>query len=168
MKLGHSRPQPTDATLKLNLRWIPFVCGLLLILQFVFPYRGWVVLGIALGGVWLVGFLWARSLARGLRLSREMRYGWAQVGDRIEERFTAQNKSWMPASWFVVIDHATLPGYDVSRASGVGPQSSNAWRAQDVCTRRGLFTLGPASLRTGDPFGLYSVTVRLASTPHIV
>jgi len=156
------------ASLKLNLRWLPLVCGLLLILQFLVPYRGWAVLGTALGIVWLVGFLWARSLARGLRPSREMRYGWAQVGDRIEERFTVRNDSWLPALWFEVIDHSTLPGYDVSRASGVGGLSSNIWRAQGVCTRRGLFTLGPASLRTADPFGVFSVEVRLAATASVV
>ena len=120
MNLERSQPPKSSASVKLNLRWLPLVCGLLLVLQFVFPYRGWAVLGIALGIVWLVGFLWARSLARGLHLSREMRYGWAQVGDRIEERFTVENDSWMPALWFEVIDHSTLPGYDVSRASGVG------------------------------------------------
>lgn len=168
MKQSPSQSPVPGASLRLNLRWLPFVCGLMLILQIVIPYRGWAVLGIGLGMVWLVGFAWARSLARGLRLSREMRYGWAQVGDRIEERFTIENSSRLPALWFEVIDHSTLPGYEASRASGVGGHESSSWQVQDVCTRRGLFTLGPASLRTSDPFGVFSVMIGLEATANVV
>jgi uncharacterized protein (DUF58 family) len=160
--------QHPDATFMLNLRWLPVVCGLLLIVQLVWPYRGWAILVVALSSVWFLSFLWARSLARGLHASREMRYGWAQVGDRIEERFSVENKSWLPALWFEVTDYSTLPGYSISRASGVGGLSSSTWRTQGVCERRGLFTLGPAALRTGDPFGVFAVLIPLAAMANLV
>ena len=51
------------------------------------------------GVVWLASFAWARSLARSLRLIREMRFGWAQVGDQLEERFTLINHGVYPAIW---------------------------------------------------------------------
>jgi uncharacterized protein (DUF58 family) len=88
-----------------------------------------------------------------------MRYGWAQVGDRLEERFTLTNEGWARALWAELIDHSTLPGYLASRVTGVDGWSSNRWRLGSVCTRRGRYTIGPTSLRTGDPFGLYTLSL---------
>ena len=70
--------------MRLNTRLLPALVGLLLVLHLAVPYRGWLVLLVGLGGAWLVSYVWARSLARGLGLVREMRFGWAQVGDRLE------------------------------------------------------------------------------------
>lgn len=151
--------QIPESQLQLNAHLLPALVGLLLLLQLAFPYRGWVVLLVGLGGGWLIGYLWARSLANGLRLTRERRFGWAQVGDRLEERFTLVNDGWAPALWVELMDHSTLPDYEVSRATGVGGGSSNRWHTSGVCARRGLYTLGPTSLRTGDPLGLYTVSL---------
>jgi len=148
--------------------------ALLLLLQLLTPYRGWLILLVGLGGLWLVSYLWALSLARGLRVVREMRFGWAQVGDRLEERFTLVNESWAPALWVEVLDHSDLPESQAGRVTGVGGYAENRWRIERVCTRRGLFTVGPTSLRTGDPFGIYSVvshnpaSTTLLVTPPIV
>ena len=57
---------------------------LLLILQLILPNQVWMALLVGMGGVWLIAYLWVRSLSRNLHLEREMRYGWAQVGDRLE------------------------------------------------------------------------------------
>jgi uncharacterized protein (DUF58 family) len=114
---------------------------------------------VVLGGVWLMAYLWVRSLAQGLRLTREMRFGWAQVGDRVEERFTLSNTSWMPAQWVEIIDHSTLLGYQASRVTGIDGDSENHWSIWSVCSRRGAFVLGPTTLRSGDPFGVYTVTL---------
>jgi uncharacterized protein (DUF58 family) len=138
---------------------MPALVGLLLVLHLAVPYRGWLILLVGLGGAWLASYLWARSLAHGLRLVREMRFGWAQVGDRLEERFTLVNEGMLPGLWVEVVDHSTVPDYRVSRVSGVGGGSQSRWHTKGVCTRRGLFTLGPTTLRTGDPFGLYAVTL---------
>jgi uncharacterized protein (DUF58 family) len=146
------KPRP-----QLNSRLLPGLVGLLLLLQLVDPYKGWMILLVGLGGGWLFSFLWARSLADGLRLTREMRFGWAQVGDRLEERFTLRNEGWAPGLWVELVDHSSLPDYHASRVTSVGTQTANQWRLKSVCTRRGLFTLGPTSLRTGDPLGVYTV-----------
>ncbi|MBA3531410.1 MAG: DUF58 domain-containing protein [Ardenticatenales bacterium] len=106
-----------------------------------------------------MSYLWARSLAKGLRLTRERRFGWAQVGDRLEERFTLYNDGWAPALWIEILDHSTLPEYHVSRATGLGRGSQTHWITRGLCTQRGLFTLGPTTLRSGDPFAFYTVTL---------
>jgi len=160
LKTGRiSKPRP-----KLN-RWLlPILVAVLLVLEVGSDYRGWRVLLVGLGGVWLISYLWARALARNLRLSREMRFGWAQVGDRMVERFTLENDSWASALWVDVIDHSTLPGYQASRGAGVDKKGFVRWRREAICTRRGLFTLGPTSLRAADPFGLYTVALDYPAT----
>jgi uncharacterized protein (DUF58 family) len=161
-------------SLKLNQKILPWLVGILLLMQAVFPYRGWVILLVGLGGMWAICYLWARMLVRHIVLTREMRFGWAHVGDILEERFTLINTGDVPALWVEVIDHTTMPDYHTSRVTGVDGRSRNRWQTKGICTRRGIFTLGPTTLRTGDPFGLYTVTLRqpqastLTVTPPIV
>lgn len=102
-------------------------------------------------------------------LTREMRYGWAQVGDRVEERFTLGNTSWVPALWVEIVDHSSLPGYQASRVTGIDGHSESQWSIWSVCNRRGAYILGPTTLRSGDPFGVYSVTLEFpVSTTMLV
>jgi uncharacterized protein (DUF58 family) len=151
--------QNCTVRLQLRARYLPFLVGLLLLLQLLIPYKGWMILLVGLAGAWLVSYLWARSLARGLELTREMRYGWAQVGDRLQERFTLANRGWAPASWVALVDRSNLPGYWVSSVRGIGERAVMHWFEEGVCNRRGLYTLGPTSLETGDPLGFYTVRV---------
>lgn len=155
--------------IRLTARLLPWLVGALLLLQGVSPYRGWLILLVGLGGMGLLAYAWAHSLAHGLRLTREVRFGWAQVGDRLEERFTLTNTGWAPALWVAVRDHSTLPDYHVSRVTGLGGGSQSRWLTRGRCTRRGLFTLGPSSLESSDPFGIFTVTQHYpASTPVMV
>lgn len=148
--------------------------GLLLLLTLADDYAGWRFLLLGLGGALGLSWLWARALAAGLRLEREMRFGWAQVGDQLEERFTLRNRSLAPALWVEIEDHSTLPGYQPGQATGAESNSHNIWRTTVVCTRRGLFSLGPTTLRTADPLGLFTVrlhdphSVQLMVTPPVV
>ena len=145
------------AQISINTRLLPVLVALLIVMQLIDPYRGWMILLGGLGGAWLISYLWALSLARGLKLTREMRFGWAQVGDKLQERFTLVNEALASGVWVEIIDHSTMPGYRASRVTGVGAQSTNRWYAEGRCTRRGLYTLGPTSLQTGDPLGIYTV-----------
>ncbi len=115
---------------------------------------------IIIGGIWVLSFLWTLSLARHLFLERALRYGWAQVGDELQERFTVINESFLPALWLEVEDHSNLPDYIAGRVTSVGPNSALEWKTQGICTRRGLFTLGPTTLRSGDPLGLCSLEIQ--------
>lgn len=148
-----------ESRVQLNARLLPLLVALLLTLQLVDPYRGWLILLVGLSGGLLVGYLWARSLARGLHLTREMRFGWAQVGDQMQERFTLVNDGWASGLWVEVVDHSTVPDYQAGRVTSVGGRDSIRWHTEGLCTRRGLFTLGPTSLRAGDPLGLYTVSL---------
>ena len=149
--------RPVITHRKLNSRLWPLLVGLLFIAQIIVPYQGWFMLLVGLGGSWLIAYRWAIALERGLILERERRFGWAQVGDSIEERFTLINDSFWPALWVEVTDHSTMPDYLSSRVTGVGGWSRNRWQVQGRCQQRGVFTIGPTSVYVGDPFGLYMV-----------
>jgi uncharacterized protein (DUF58 family) len=144
---------------RLKARYLPFLVGLLFLLQLFVPNKGWIVLLVGFGGAWLISNRWAHSLANGLELTREQRFGWAQVGDKLQERFTLTNRGRVPAMWVAVRDQSNLPGYHVSRVRSVGERALLHWFTDGVCRRRGLFTLGPTGLETGDPFGFYRVTL---------
>ena len=146
-----------QSKIKLNSRMLPVITAVVLLMQLVDPSPVWISLLVSLGGVWLVGYLWARELSRNLHLRREIRYGWAQVGDRLEERFTLQNNGWVPALWVEIVDGSNLPGYTANQVTGVGGNSENQWISSGVCARRGLYTLGPTDLISSDPFGIYLV-----------
>lgn len=145
------------AKIRLNSRLWPILAILLLLLQLLWPGRAWTTLLIIMAGAWLLAFLWTYLLARHLFMDRRMRYGWAQVGDRLEERFTITNESFLPALWLEVDDHSDLPGYTAGRVTSIGGEQTLEWKTEGVCTRRGLFNLGPTALRSGDPLGLCSL-----------
>jgi uncharacterized protein (DUF58 family) len=157
-----------DPSIRLRSRLLPGLVLVLLFLQLLDPFRGWTLLLVGLGGAWLSGYLWARSLRRSLHLTREKRFGWAQVGDRIEERFTLTNTGRLPALWVEIVDHSTLPGYLPGRVTGVGSGTWNRWRTQATCQQRGVYTLGPTTLSTADPLGLYSVEIHDLSQADLV
>ncbi|RME35357.1 MAG: DUF58 domain-containing protein [Deltaproteobacteria bacterium] len=122
-------------------------------------YRGWRALFFFLLGAWLVERWWVRQLRQGLRLHREMRFSWAQVGDRLEERFTLENRALAPALWVTIADHSTFLHAPARRATGVQGRGHTRWTVHHTCTRRGLFTLGPTVIHTSGPFGLLPLTL---------
>lgn len=139
------------------MRVLPILILALIIIQLLWPTRVWMMLLVSLGGIWLIDFWWTRMLARGLRLQRELRYEWAHVGDQLEERFTLAMGAPAPALWVEIVDHSTLPEAQPILATGVDANSENSWRVMHACTRRGIFALGPTTVRTGTPFGLYAM-----------
>jgi uncharacterized protein (DUF58 family) len=145
-------------SVRLNAKFLPLITALAFAMQIVDPSRVWMILLVGLGGAWLVCWWWARGLARSLRFGREMRFGWAQVGDRLEERFTLTNHFFLPATWVTLQDHSTLPDHHASVATGVEASSTSQWKTSTLCTRRGVYTLGGTTLETGDPFGIYTLT----------
>ena len=145
------------AKIRFHSRLWPLLAILLMLLQLFWPNRAWSTLLIILAGSWLLSFLWSFSLARRLFMDRQMRYGWAQVGDQLEERFTVINDSFLPALWLEVEDHSDLPGYTAGRVTSIGGNQAMEWKTEGACTRRGLFNLGPTTLRSGDPLGLCSL-----------
>ncbi|MFO7585860.1 MAG: DUF58 domain-containing protein [Anaerolineales bacterium] len=109
--------------------------------------------GLLLGTAWLWTFL---SLRR-LRLTRQARSLRASVGDVFEENFDLQNDSRLPRLWVEVENLSDLPQAAGSRLlTNVGGRQNRSYLARTWLNRRGVYRLGPTSLVSGDPFGLFT------------
>ncbi len=153
--------------LKIKNKVLPVVVILLLIIQLFAPQKTWEVLLISLGGALVLSFLWALSLKRGLGLNREMRSSWAQVGDQLRENFFISNDGRFPALWVTVLDYS-FPGYQINTARFLEGQSVRRWIKGSLCKTRGYYIVGPTELIAGDPFGLFSVSVRYPESQRIL
>jgi uncharacterized protein (DUF58 family)/transglutaminase-like putative cysteine protease len=162
-----SRENP-KRTIKLRSRVIPALVLLLIGVQLFFPDKGWMMLLSGLGGAWLISYLWARSLKDGLRLERDMRFGWMQVGDQLQERVTVANDGWAPGLWVRIIDQSNMHDYEISGVKDVSSWKYRHWFTRGICTRRGLYTLGPTSLEAGDPLGVYNVRVDYSDSANMM
>jgi uncharacterized protein (DUF58 family) len=150
--------------LRLPFVWLAFLIAAALLL----PDRVWTTLLIGLIGLILAAFFWARGLARGLSASRRLKFGWVSVGDRLEEEFFLVNRGALPALWVEIRDESTVPGYRVSAVRSVNAGDRVHWRQSSICHRRGLYSLGPWEIQSGDPFGIFSVKRRYPSSQDII
>ncbi len=155
-------------SIKLKSRILPIFVMILVGLQMFFPFKGWVILLTGFGGMWLLSYLWARSLYSGLHIEREMRFGWKQVGDRLLERIFLRNNSWAPSLWVEIDDHSNMNEYDISSVSDIQGYRHRNWHTQGFCDTRGLYTLGPVTLRAEDPFGVYQVTIDYTNSANMM
>lgn len=105
-----------------------------------------------------LAWLWARFNVRGLEVTVERLVDRAQVGQKAEERITVRNPSWFPRIWLEVDDPSELPGSSPRRVITLGARRRTSWRAETVLTRRGVYSVGPVSVTSSDPFGLFRVS----------
>jgi len=117
----------------------------------------------------LSSYAWAWASVNWVQLSRQTRARRAEVGKPIEERFLVRNTGFLPKLWLEVHDHSTLPGHQASRVvHALGARQQWGWMVRTLCRQRGVFTLGPITLRGGDPFGLFDMEKELPHTSTMV
>jgi len=156
------------AELKLRKRILPILIPILLINQIVSPRKVWMILLVGVTAVFLISYYWAKSLQNNLHFFREMRFGWSQVGDQLQERFNLTNDGWAPAVWLYLEDHSDLAGYEASTVMRIEGNANRRWIKRGICERRGLYTIGPTNLSTGDPFGIFEVSLNYPATVNMM
>lgn len=161
-------PLPPHTRIHLQQK-LPFLWLLLLLLAaLLLPHRIWNTLLIGLGGLFLVAYGWVWLLAQGLHAERRLRFGWVAVGDRLSEAFHIENRSSIPGLWVEVVDESTVPGYQVNVVRTIDAHSENRWRQAAVCQQRGQFRLGPWTIRSSDPFGIFMLTRHYPQAEEII
>jgi uncharacterized protein (DUF58 family) len=122
-----------------------------------------------LAALLLVSYFWSWSNVHGLSLVRQTSSQRSQVGEVAEERFLVRNKSLLPKLWVEVRDRSELPDHHASWVvNSLGGHRSRGWSVRTVCRRRGRFRLGPISLISSDPFGLFEHRQQVPATASIV
>jgi uncharacterized protein (DUF58 family) len=126
-------------------------------------------LAYALGGILIGAFLWSWTAVNWVTISRYTRARRAQVGQPLEEAFAVNNTGLLPKLWLEVRDHSNLPNHHASHVvPTVLPRRQYRWEARTICVRRGEFVLGPLTIVSGDPFGLFQFPRQIAAMSSII
>jgi len=160
LPMPKSESRPPTRIMRLRTRLPLAALGLLAIAQLTSPDRAWMILLTGLGLTLGIAWLWARAMRDGVDARRRSSGTWVVAGDAIIEHFELVNESFLPALWAEVADFSDAPGYQIARVVAVAGHGAFAWQSEGVCSRRGVFTLGPWELRLSDPLGLFDVRIR--------
>ncbi|HET7056899.1 MAG TPA: DUF58 domain-containing protein [Thermomicrobiales bacterium] len=112
----------------------------------------------------VLSFIWSWTSLSGLSFARRLSSDRAQVGDQLREELAVRNQSIFGKLFLEIEDRTTLPGHLANRVIKLGPRSARQWRVESVARERGRHRLGPVTLRSGDPFGLFRRQKRLKET----
>ncbi len=117
----------------------------------------------------VLSYLWTWTSIRWLHVTRYMWAKKAEVGKTSEERFVVRNTGLLPKLWLEIRDHSDLPDHQASHVlNSFGARKERGWTVRTLCRQRGRFTLGPVTLTTGDPFGLFKMQRELPQTSTII
>jgi len=115
-----------------------------------------------------LSYLWAWSNLRGLRVQRETFTHRTQVGEQARERITIRNIWPFPKLWVELQDHSDMPQHGSGFVTYLPANERRRWVARTECTMRGKYTLGPATLVSGDPFGIFRLERSVAGTSEVL
>jgi len=111
-----------------------------------------------------VSWAWSKLSLRSVTLERRARTRRAYVGQIFEERFWIENHGRLPRLWLQIRDRSDLPGSQGSRVlTLIGGGERRSYRARTRLVQRGVFSLGPTEIVSGDLFGLFPVSREMAS-----
>lgn len=115
-----------------------------------------------------VSFVWAWLNLRGVRVERESFTNRTQVGGVAHERLSVMNLWPFPKLWIELRDHSDLPLHASGFVSYLPARDRRRWVSKTPCTMRGKFTLGPATLVSGDPFGIFRLQRPVEGTSEVL
>jgi uncharacterized protein (DUF58 family) len=112
-----------------------------------------------LGIVLLVGAaIWTILSINGISLRRHTRTLRASVGDLFEEHYEVRKRHWPGCAWLEVLNQSDLPFSAGSRIlTRIGANQLRYYSARTSLVRRGAYLLGPTTLTSGDPFGVFTI-----------
>jgi uncharacterized protein (DUF58 family) len=158
----------SDEQLRARRPWY-FVVFALLVASLVFREPLLFIAGLLALAVAVVPELWYRFCFSGLVYRRQLGERRVFFGETVTLRLTIENRKVLPLPWLEVEDEfpepLTLEGARLTPhfkpRRMLLPTAFSLWWFQRVskryqihCVARGVFTLGPVKLRSGDPFGL--------------
>lgn len=123
------------------------------------------------GAILFLSYLWAWLNLHWVRVTRQTRSNHVRAGGFLEERIVLTNTGPLPKLWIELKDDSDLPLHRASRVvSNLQAKSQQSWHIRTPCYQRGRYTLGPITLFSSDPFGLFPLKKELPKnfTSHVV
>ena len=152
-----------------RLRAVVVLCALMLVAGLATGRTMFYNVLFLLVAVIVFSYAWAWAGVNWLRLTRQTRSRRAQVGHPIQESFRLRNTGVLPKLWLEIIDQSDLPGHRASHvANNIPSNTEYAWSVRTYCLERGRYRLGPITLVSSDPFGLFTIRRALAHTTNVV
>lgn len=150
----------------------PFACAMIILVGLIAHDAVVAALGVALFLVCASALLWTRWSLRRLAYERHVPEDHAFTGDRVPVALRLTNRKPLPLPWVETRDNFPEPMVADSEGFGRSALGGDAlsldWRtaagayervSRDLslgCPARGIYRLGPVTVRSGDPFGLFS------------
>jgi uncharacterized protein (DUF58 family) len=144
---------------------------LLLVAGYLLMRSGFLAVAGLMLTIQVIALLWNRTALRGFHYRRRFHYRRAFPGEKVPVEIRVENRKRLPLAWLRTTDHwptsiapederllqpSHLPGEGLMVLLLVMRGFERMRRKIDVIyRRRGVFTVGPASAQSGDPFGLY-------------
>ncbi len=120
-------------------------------------------------GIEVFSFVYAAYSVATFHLERKLVTPRTQVGSVAEERFLVHNTGRLSKIWIEVHDESEFKSHRVSRVlNALRAGARWSWSVRTLCRRRGRFRLGPITIASGDPFGLFVFERRLANTTRAI
>lgn len=122
-------------------------------------------------GVLLLVLAWLLTVTslRGISVERRARSSRAGVGDIFEEHFEVMNNSRVTKLWLEVANETRIPNSTGSRIlTLLRGRQKRSYTARTWLTSRGGFPLGPTTVTSGDPFGIFRVSRQFPAVSNLV
>ena len=115
-----------------------------------------------------LAYVWSKINLRGLEIIADRTTDRLQEGAQYEERITVRNRTWLSKIWLEINDPSDMPGHVARQIVTVPAKGSATFRARSTIVRRGLYSVGPVEVTTGDPFGLFRHTRAFGNAQNIL
>jgi len=122
-------------------------------------------------GVLLIVLSWLLTIfsLRGIKVERRARSLRAAVGDIFEEHYEIINSSSTPKLWLEISNETIIPHATGSRViTLLRAHQKRSYTARTWLTNRGGFLMGPTTITSGDPFGIFRISKKLPATSSLV
>lgn len=103
----------------------------------------------------ILSYVWALVNLSSLTVSVGKPPEHLQVGDTFHREISITNNGRIQHLWLKLKDNTNLPGSQDATMINIPGKQSHAWLTTFTCKRRGRYHLGPTTLTTTDPFGIF-------------
>ena len=141
--------------------YVPFIIFLMILAVYLRVESALTILYMILG-IFMLSLYWGKRAIRHIEIKRDYE-SHAFFGDKIPVQLTIRNKSLIPILWLEI--HESLPvnlraGKNVGAVMTLGVKGTKTITYQCQAFKRGYYSLGPLTARTGDPLGLLKPSQR--------
>jgi uncharacterized protein (DUF58 family) len=165
-----------------NSLWL-YAAGFFLLLGMIARQPGITILALSVFVICGVSWLWTLFSLNGVSFDRRLSAHRIFRGETITATFRLENRSWLPLAWVDVhefvsdrvrpLDKDILPSTQVAstmirHGTPLRWHERVSWSVDLECPERGSFTLGPATVQAGDPFGFFTRQARIEQRHHFL